>query len=194
MHDCRADLNRNGRQAGAALAVSLLILIVLTLLAIAAMRSSRVELRLSQNTESHVASLQTAQALADLLTQTDANLPIFAGPGYVGCFTGSGSSAPDTVPNTTQDQYPCADTTTAKTAISISSALSDHSYAQVVRETPEFLTTAAMRGSGNSSRSYDFAKFTVTGGYDNTTNGFGAAEVRQGSLKLHAKAQGVSYQ
>jgi hypothetical protein len=60
--------------------------------------------------------------------------------------------------------------------------------------TPEFLTTATLRGSGNSSRSYDFASFNVTGGYDSSTNGFGAAEVTQGTLKLHAKSQGVSYQ
>ena len=62
------------------------------------------------------------------------------------------------------------------------------------REAPEFLSTAALRGAGNSGRSYDYARFTVIGGYDHSSEGFGAAEVVQGVLKLHAKSGGVSYQ
>ncbi|HET7797678.1 MAG TPA: PilX N-terminal domain-containing pilus assembly protein, partial [Nevskia sp.] len=58
------------RQQGAALATALLILIVLTLLGLAAMRGSRLELRLSQNAESRVNALQSAQAIADGVTQT----------------------------------------------------------------------------------------------------------------------------
>ncbi len=73
-------------------------------------------------------------------------------------------------------------------------SLADHTYAQVIRESPEFLTTATLRGAGDSGRSYDFARFTVTGGFDSSTNGFGAAEVTQGTLKLHAKPQGLNYQ
>ena len=71
------------RQRGAALATALLILIVLTLLGLAAMRSSRLELKLSQNAESRVNARQSAQAIADGITQVDANLAIGSGPGFL---------------------------------------------------------------------------------------------------------------
>ena len=189
------------RQTGAALAISLLILFVMTLLGIAAMRSSRLELKLAQNAESRVNALQTAQAVADAVTQSDSNLSVSAGPGYIGCFASSGtdsggfSLAPDTLPNASLDQYPCSDSATTSTALTFGvTTLPSHVYAQAIRETPEFLTTATLRGGGNSGRSYDFARFTVTGGYDSSAAGFGAAEVTQGTLKLHAKSQGVNYQ
>lgn len=174
------------RQGGAALATALLILIVLTLLGLAAMRGSRLELRLSQNAESRVNALQSAQAIADGVTQSDSNLSIASGPGYIGCYLpGSGNAQPDSVP------FTCATSTiTAPADVS----LRPYTYARVVRESPEFLTTATLRGAGNSGRSYDFARFTVIGGYDHSSDGFGAAEVVQGQLKLHAKAQGVSHQ
>ncbi|GAC1620895.1 MAG: hypothetical protein NVS9B10_03120 [Nevskia sp.] len=179
-------------QDGAALAVSLLILIVLTLLGIAAMRSSRLELKLSQNAESRINALETAQAVADAVTQSDSNLSISAGPGFIGCYVAS--VVPDSLPNASLDQYPCSDSTTVRSPLALSTALPGYTYAQALRETPEFLTTAALRGAGNSGRSYDFARFTVTGGYDSSAAGFGAAEVTQGTLKLHTKPQGVTYQ
>ena len=52
------NISTHRRQAGAALATSLLILSVLTLLGLAAMRGSKTELRLSQNAESRVNALQ----------------------------------------------------------------------------------------------------------------------------------------
>jgi len=187
------------RERGAALVISLLVLIMLTLLGIAAMRSSRVELKLSQNAESRINALQTAQAVADAVSQSSSNLSIATGPGFVGCYAASGSDAngnslaPNTLPDPVLDQYPCAGTGTT-TALSGTQTLPAYTYGQVVRQSPEFLTTAALRGGGDSARSYDFASFNVTGGYDNTNQGFGAAEVTQGTLKLHAKTQGVTYQ
>lgn len=174
------------RQRGAALAISLLILTVLTLLGIAALRSSRLELRLSQNAESRVNALQTAQAMADSVTQADSNLSIGAGPAYVACFKPtSNDTQPDNLP------FVC---TSSGVAVANAVQLRSYTYAQVLREAPEFLTTGTLRGAGDSSRAYDFARFTVTGGYDHSAQGFGAAEVVQGVLKLHAKPQGVTYQ
>ena len=60
------------QQRGAALATALLILIVLTLLGLAAMRGSRLELKLSQNAESRVNARQSAQAIADGITRARA--------------------------------------------------------------------------------------------------------------------------
>ncbi len=112
MHESESAMIRDRRsphppsqERGAALAVSLLILIVLTLLGIAAMRSSRIELKLSQNTESRVSSLQMAQAIADNVTQKDSFLSISNGPGYIGCYTPPDSSKqPDAWRKATLDQ------------------------------------------------------------------------------------------
>ncbi len=171
-------------QGGAALATSLLILTVLTLLGLAAMRGSKMELRLSQNAESRVNALQSAQAIADGVTQNDANLAVGNGPGYSACYV-PGSDAPDSLP------FTCA---TATLAAPGDAALQAWTYARVLREDPEFISAAALRGAGNSGRSYDYARFTITGGYDHSAAGFGAAEVVQGVLKLHAKTTGVNYQ
>jgi len=174
------------QQSGAALATALLILIVLTLLGLAAMRGSRLELKLSQNAESRVNARQSAQAIADGITQVEASLAISNGAGYRACYVPDGDEAqPDSVP------FACDSPSLAAPA---DDGLRPHTYALAQRETPEFLSTATLRGAGNSGRSYDYARFTVIGGYDHSSEGFGAAEVVQGVLKLHAKSGGVSYQ
>lgn len=172
------------RQRGAALATALLILTVLTLLGLAAMRGSKMELRLSQNAESRVNALQSAQAIADGLTQNDANLAIGNGPGHSACYVPD-DDLPDSLP------FSCS---SPSLAAPTDAALQAWTYARVLREEPEFLSAAALRGAGNSGRSYDFARFTVTGGYDHSAEGFGAAEVVQGVLKLHTKPTGLNYQ
>lgn len=173
-------------QHGAALATALLILIVLTLLGLAAMRGSRLELKLSQNAESRVNARQSAQAIADGITQIESSLAISSGPGYRACYRpASGEAQPDSLP------FACTSSTLAAPA---DGGLHAHTYALAQREAPEFLSTATLRGAGNSGRSYDYARFTVIGGYDHSSEGFGAAEVVQGVLKLHAKSGGVSYQ
>jgi len=173
-------------QHGAALATALLILIVLTLLGLAAMRGSRLELKLSQNAESRVNARQSAQAIADGITQIESSLAISSGPGYRACYRPeSGEAQPDSLP------FACTSSTLAAPA---DGGLHAHTYALAQREAPEFLSTATLRGAGNSGRSYDYARFTVIGGYDHSSEGFGAAEVVQGVLKLHAKSGGVSYQ
>ncbi len=172
------------RQSGAALAVSLLMLVILTLIGIAAMRVGRLELRLSQNAESRVNAQQRAQSLADaVLNQSSANLPIQAGTGALGCFISGGDTAPAVVPFSCNGVAPTLPSNTS----------TDFGYSQVTREQPEFVTPAALR-DGTSGRSYDFARFTVVAGYDNTGNGMGAAEVGIGVLRLHVQPTGVTYQ
>ena len=179
-----------GRQSGAALAVSLIILVILTLLGIAAMRASRLELRLSQNAESRMLALESAQGIADsTINDTVDNLRISDGPEFVACFFGSSPTAPANPTFSASSTTDCGGNTSVLNAV-----LAPYAYVQTKREDPEFFTANTLRGAGVSGRSYDFARFTVTAGYDNSTNGQGAAEVVQGTLKLHAKPQGVSYQ
>lgn len=51
------------RQQGAALAIALLMLVIITLLGVAAVRATQVELRLSQNAESRMSAQQSAETM-----------------------------------------------------------------------------------------------------------------------------------
>jgi hypothetical protein len=185
-------------ERGAALAVSLIILVILTLLGIAAMRASRLELRLSQNAESRMQALEAAQALGDAITNTASNLNISQGLGYSACYLASNLTLNPSI----QAADPLFANCTANT-LNLPSAMANYSYGYALakRDTPEFVTVGAIRGAGLSGRSYNFARFVVIAGYDDTGNslnpsevGQGAAEINRGILKLNVKPQGVNYQ
>ena len=64
-----------GRQTGAVLIVSLLLLMAVTVLSTTAVSMSVMELRMSNNTESNVNTFQTALAAVDLVLSDLGNLP-----------------------------------------------------------------------------------------------------------------------
>ena len=65
------------RQRGAALATSLLFLVIMTLLGLAAMRSGTIGLRLSQNEGSRLDAQQNAQTLLEAISNRSAFLQVF---------------------------------------------------------------------------------------------------------------------
>ena len=71
-----------GRQDGAILVISLVILIAITLLTISSMRSSNIGLRMAQNEESRIAAVQGAQALADAIVSDPQTTPVIGGTGF----------------------------------------------------------------------------------------------------------------
>lgn len=182
---------RPSDQHGAALAVSLVMLVILTLLGIAAMRSSRLSLRLSQNAESRITALENAQATADNISSNPTvNFPVASGLPYVNCFANPTSDVANHIPSasTAAGSWQSCLTTTL--------TLVDPSfrYAQVIRESPEFVSAAALRGLAGSGRAYDYARFSVIAGFDNSDSGMGAAEVAVGKMVQHVKPTGVTYQ
>ena len=80
--------NPIGRQDGAILVISLVILIAITLLTISSMRSSNIGLRMAQNEESRVAAAQGAQALADAIVSDPNTTPVIGGSGFTICTAG----------------------------------------------------------------------------------------------------------
>ena len=64
-----------GRQSGAVLVVSLLLLMAVTVLSTTAVSTSIMELRMSNNTESNVNTFQTAMAAVDYVLSDVNNLP-----------------------------------------------------------------------------------------------------------------------
>ncbi|MDB5986659.1 MAG: hypothetical protein JWR16_1712, partial [Nevskia sp.] len=92
-------------------------------------------------------------------------------------------------------------------ASGVANPLPRNTYAQVLRNDPEFLSPSAVRGAETSGRNYDFASFTVVAGYDNSTPvdsnanatsasqpAAGASEVVEGLYVRHSKSTGVTYQ
>jgi hypothetical protein len=77
-----------GRQDGAILIVSLVLLIAITLLTVASVRSSNIGLRMAQNEESRVAAAQGAQALADAIVSEPQTTPVIGGSGFTICTPG----------------------------------------------------------------------------------------------------------
>lgn len=75
-------------QRGAALITSLIILLAITLISVAAVRSSRLELRMANNAEVKHASFQNAQAIIDAVFDTPDNVPIVGGVGFKICTAG----------------------------------------------------------------------------------------------------------
>lgn len=80
--------NPIGRQDGAILVISLVILIAITLLTISSMRSSNIGLRMAQNEESRIAAAQGAQALADAILSDPQTTPVIGGSGFTICTAG----------------------------------------------------------------------------------------------------------
>jgi type IV pilus assembly protein PilX len=198
-------------QRGAALVVAMMMLVILTLLGIAAIRGSKLELRLSANAVGRMSALEEAQSLADAVAANPGNLLVMPGTGYFQCYIASGSHAPayttklpfGSCANQTVTTGSISQTYTYAGAVALptSANLQNYTYAYTVRNAPEFLPSTAVRSASASGRSYDFTSFTVIAGYDHTgygstaaQMGFGAAEVSQGVYQLNNRMQGVNYQ
>ncbi|MES2885822.1 MAG: hypothetical protein V4709_13525 [Pseudomonadota bacterium] len=173
------------RQTGAALGIALLILLIITILGVAAVRATQVELKLSQNAESRMAATQAAQSMVAFVSDPT-NMPVNDNLGHHVCVRATGVTV---VPA-------CDSATTTIVLTGISVPLLKHGYAEVRREQPLFVEVNVLRALGSelSAKNYDFARFTATGGYDRSSDGMSAAEITEGILKLHSKVAGVHYE
>lgn len=154
-------------QTGAALVTTLLILVVVTLASLAAIRSSRLELRMAGNMESKLQSFQTAQAMADAVYATPAMIPVIGAPGYTVC----------TPTMTTCDRN------------DISIAQLDHHIASgelvgVVQHTGEGIVP---RGLETSADKFGAVRYRINATFDRTDQNLGRADIVQGMLVLVPK-------
>lgn len=168
-------------QQGMALVTALLVLIAVMLLAVTAIRGATVSLRLSQNEETRVNALETAQGVVDAIVADETNLPVAEGIGYRRCLAPAGTT-PD---------FTCDASETAPSLPTLFSGgdYADYVYVEVYRAEPEF--APVVRNAGASEVGFDGALFVVTGGYDRAAEGFSAAEVSQGVLRLQARLPGL---
>lgn len=180
-------------QSGAALATALLFLIVLTLLSLVAMRSGRVDLRLALNDEVRMSAQQNAQSVLDAVLLTPAYLSVRPGSGYVqACYLGSGGSL-DAAQLLAETGFACPDAG-ADAIVLPDLGGAANAYAAVRRDEVaglDYAPMAALR-EGDSGLHYRLASFTVTGGYDRSAEGLGAAQVEQGVFVKVDTRRGLS--
>lgn len=160
------------RQRGAALFMALMFLIIITMLSLAAMRSSIMELRMAGNAESQVNAVQRAQAIIDATVAEPDNTPVIGGAGDTTCLS--------TASGCTRHSITFDDAQLLKTDI-------DADYMDVVVRRIEPLEKAAPRTIGTSAAAYSYASFEVHGRYDARNAGMGSAEVVEGVMVLISK-------
>ena len=176
-------------QRGAALGVALLMLVIITLLGIAAVRATQVELKLSKNAESSLAATQAAESLVAYVISKPESLPVNGTPDFKTCV----------IPSDVRSDLPLFTCPSGSVVLDMGTAtlpLREYGYALAQRESPLFVEVNVLRDRGFelSAKNYDFARFNVTGGYDRASDGLSAAEVTESILKLHAKVAGVNYE
>lgn len=179
-------------QRGAALAVALVLLVVLTLLGIAAVRATQTELRLAQNAESRTAAQQRAESLLNVVLVDRSYVPVNENPGERSCRLPAGGAP--------AAQFSCATATVALVldagdpSRQVPQDVIDYGYVEVVRQLPLFVSVDVMREARNSARSYEFARYAITAGYDRSGEGMSAAEITESRLVLHPRAAGIGYE
>lgn len=174
----------SNRQNGAALFTALMFLIIITMLSLAAMRSSVIELRMASNQELKNTAFQRAQAVVDATIGDSTNMPTLADVGATNCMASEPSAGDASVCDATgvdlDDNY-----LGTMTAYFDGSTENGEVYARVMRLGP--LEKSAPRSIGTSAAVYSVATYQVDGVYDLSEIGQGKAQIREGLMLLIAK-------
>ena len=175
----RRRLNR--RQRGAALATSLIFLILITLLAVAALRNSTLDQKLAENEQVKVEAQQLAQAAVEAVGTDESFFPVVAGTAFASCVNSlSGLAAAAVACPSGAD------------ALSLSGSLfSSDLFIEVWRLEPE--TFPMQRAFQTSGAKFGLAGFGIRARTDRSEYGLGIADLEQGQLRLVRKDARVNY-
>ena len=166
-------------QRGAALFTALMFLIVLTLISLAAMRSSTLEMRMASNDEARLTAFQRTQAIIDATIAVTDNVQVIGDVGRRIC-TGAG-------PSDTPDDLACTEY-----AIELADTVYDQDVNDgkikiaVTRLSPA--EAPAPRAIGTSAAVYSVANFKVDAYYDGTEDGLGRGRIVEGVMVLISKS------
>lgn len=164
---------RNLKQSnGAALVTALVLMVSLTMFALASMRGSTTQLTLSGNDEASVEAAERAQSIVDAVVDETSNFVVAGDEGYSVC---------------TSNVSGCDKNTISLSGAPFSSSESDAVKARVVRLAPE--SVSLPRGVAETSGDkFDSALFSIRGEFDESGLNRGKATVVQGYLMLVPKA------
>jgi hypothetical protein len=166
-------MNRASTQNGAALIVALLFLVIVTLISMSNMRTTTLELQMAGSHQLQMEAVERAQSVVDGTLDQTTNFVVIGGAGYTNCTVN--------LPSADCDEQ----TLTLPSAAPFQSTVTDAVSAKVVRLSPDVIRPP--RGLGSSITAFDAATYAVRGHYDETSLGFGRAEVVQGYMMLVPK-------
>jgi hypothetical protein len=157
-------------QHGSVMIVALVFLVVLGIMGLTSMQTSRLELRMAGNEQVKVSAQQAAQSLIDAIVADSTTTPVIGGVGYVLCTAGQ--------PN-------CDLTSITMPA----GPLQPEVAAQHLGATGELTAIGPPpRGTGFSADFFEANHYRLTSTYDRSDEGLGRASVTQGMVILTMKA------
>jgi len=160
------------RQKGAALVTSLVMLMALTMISLAAMQTTAVQIQISGNDEATIEADQYAQSVVDAVIETSTNFVIGTTNGY-------------TV---------CAAAETGCSAVNVK--LNDPMFSSIINATTgvqakvELLKTGTaprMAKYASSAANFSGAYFKITGRYNEIATNQGKSDVVQGFVMVYPK-------
>ena len=157
-----------GRERGSALIVAIIFLVVLGLLGLASMNTSRLELRMANNTEARTTALQAAQALLDAIAAIPAMTPVTGGAGFRVCTPGV---------------VPCNSETIYMPDGPLTPFVADGSLWATARITAPS-NSPPPRGLGFSADKFAATPFEATATFDRAADGLGSATVTEGMILI----------
>ncbi len=146
--------------------VTLMLLLIVTIIALSAVRFSTSGARSALNDEYRAAAFRSAQSLVSAATSLPSNTPVVGSAGYTIC-----------TPNITSISCNQSD-------LALPNNLYDASSVQVTvtRMAPDFSNPP--RAFGSSANLFFAATFGVNGSYDMSSSGQGRAQINQGLMLI----------
>jgi hypothetical protein len=166
------------KQSGMVLLVSLLILLLMAIIATTVTQTNVIQLQMAGNDEAKTDAIQRALAMVDAVIDNASNTPVRGDVGYMMC-----------APSSTKT----CDEKTVNISSSVIPSEGEFDYF-VTRMGPEYISLGAQGrpddDSANTGLKYVGAILEVSGTFDGTDEGLGAASVVQGVLvKLPISSQ-----
>ena len=150
--------------------VGLVFLLATTLIALAATRSSRLELRMAHNEEARLTAVQQAQALSEAVIGSPSAIPVVGNAGYLVCTPGEAG----------------CDSNELKLPASFDAGVA----ADILNARVQLLTGQNIpppRGLGSSMDKFSVAHYRVNAVYDRADESLGRANLSEGVLILIPK-------
>jgi hypothetical protein len=161
-------MNTLNKQHGTALVTALVLLVALTMVSLAGIQSSSVQLQISGNDEETIQAYEYAQSVVDAVIETPSYFGVGVANGYTICMT---------------DETGCNDT-----PISLSEDMFTGKTLQA-KVTLVKVGPAPRMYNANDLENTTAAYFDVKGRYDETGNNGGKANIVQGMVKVISAGQ-----
>jgi type II secretory pathway pseudopilin PulG len=158
-------------QRGITLVTSLIFLILISVMSATSMRSSRLNVRMSQNEEARLSAVETAQGLTEMIADSPNLTPVIGGANFTMCTTG---------------EVGCNLTNIVLPAGYLANEIAaGHLSARVQRLSPA--EKPPPRLTSSSIDKFSAASFQITASFDRADEGLGRARLSEGLLVLVPK-------